>query len=62
MTAEADQYGNELRTAKAEISNLNRMISRLQTEILSAKSQVGRRFIEFLMGFKSKVTQLGLKI
>lgn len=50
MTAEADQYGNELRTAKAEISELNRMISRLQSEILAAKSQVSGRFIEFLVG------------
>lgn len=45
MTAEADQYGNQLRTAKAEISDLKRMISRLQTEILAAKSQVSGRFL-----------------
>lgn len=40
MTAEADQYGNELRSSKAEISELNRMISRLQNEIAAAKTQV----------------------
>ncbi|XP_070695323.1 intermediate filament protein ON3-like isoform X2 [Pempheris klunzingeri] len=39
MTAEADQYGNELRSTKGEISELNRMISRLQNEILTAKAQ-----------------------
>lgn len=40
MTAEADQYGNELRTSKAEISELNRMISRLQNEIHGVKGQL----------------------
>lgn len=39
MAAEADQYGNELRSAKGEISELNRMISRLQNEILAVKAQ-----------------------
>ncbi|KAM9350510.1 keratin, type II cytoskeletal 8-like isoform 1-T1 [Symphorus nematophorus] len=39
MTAEADQYGSELRNAKGEISELNRMISRLQNEIHAAKAQ-----------------------
>lgn len=45
MNAEADQYGNDLRTAKTEISELTRMISRLQSEILSAKAQVGQRLL-----------------
>lgn len=40
MTAEADQYGNELRNTKTEISELNRMISRLQNEIAALKTQV----------------------
>ncbi|KAG7228199.1 hypothetical protein INR49_013362, partial [Caranx melampygus] len=39
MTAEADQYGNELRNSKTEISELNRMINRLQSEIQVAKGQ-----------------------
>ncbi|KAM3618364.1 uncharacterized protein V6R79_019652 [Siganus canaliculatus] len=39
MTAEADQYGDELRNSKAEIAELNRMISRLHNEILAAKTQ-----------------------
>ncbi|XP_040914474.1 intermediate filament protein ON3-like isoform X2 [Toxotes jaculatrix] len=38
MTAQADQYGNELRSTKAEISELSRMISRLQNEIHTAKA------------------------
>lgn len=41
--AEADQYGNELRSTKAEISELSRMITRLQTEILTAKAQVSEK-------------------
>lgn len=40
MTAEADQYGNDLRSTKAEISELNRMISRLQNEVANVKTQV----------------------
>lgn len=43
MTAEADQYGNELRNTKTEVSELNRMISRLQNEIVAAKTQVSQR-------------------
>ncbi|XP_030280016.1 intermediate filament protein ON3-like [Sparus aurata] len=39
MTAQADQYGNELRNTKGEISELKRMIARLENEILSAKAQ-----------------------
>lgn len=39
MSAEANQYGNELRSTKGEISELNRMISRLQNEIQAAKTQ-----------------------
>ncbi|KAM6981862.1 intermediate filament protein ON3 [Tautogolabrus adspersus] len=37
--AEADQYSNELRSSKGQISELNRMISRLQNEIQAAKAQ-----------------------
>ncbi|XP_029361914.1 keratin, type II cytoskeletal 8 [Echeneis naucrates] len=39
MAADADQYGNELRATKGEISELNRMISRLQNEIHAVKAQ-----------------------
>ncbi|XP_063744845.1 intermediate filament protein ON3-like isoform X2 [Eleginops maclovinus] len=39
VTATADQYGSDLRSAKGEISELNRMISRLQKEILAVKAQ-----------------------
>lgn len=49
MSAEADQYGNELRSTKGEISELNRMISRLQNEINAVKGQVSERFIECLI-------------
>lgn len=40
MASQATQYGNELRNTKAEIGELNRMISRLQSEIESIKAQV----------------------
>lgn len=43
ITAEADQYGNELRTAKGEISELKRLIARLQNEIQAAQAQVSER-------------------
>ncbi|KAL3064442.1 hypothetical protein OYC64_000663 [Pagothenia borchgrevinki] len=39
ITATADQYGTDLRSSKGEISELNRMISRLQNEILAVKAQ-----------------------
>lgn len=44
MTAQADQYGNELRSTKGEISELTRMMARLENEIMSAKAQVSERF------------------
>uniref|UniRef100_A0A3Q1FNU1 Si:dkey-222n6.2 n=1 Tax=Acanthochromis polyacanthus TaxID=80966 RepID=A0A3Q1FNU1_9TELE len=39
MTAEANQYGDQLHTTKSEISELKRMITRLQQEIDAAKAQ-----------------------
>ncbi|XP_071776923.1 keratin, type II cytoskeletal 8-like [Centroberyx gerrardi] len=39
MSAQADQYGNELRSTKGEIAELNRLISRLQNEIQAVKGQ-----------------------
>ena len=39
MQSSAGQYGDDLRTTKAEISELNRMIARLQNEIESVKGQ-----------------------
>ncbi|KAF1391400.1 hypothetical protein PFLUV_G00041720 [Perca fluviatilis] len=39
MQSTAGQYGDDLRTTKAEISELNRMISRLQNEIEAVKAQ-----------------------
>lgn len=40
MQSSAGQYGDDLRTTKAEIAELNRMISRLQNEIEAVKGQV----------------------
>ncbi|XP_061536996.1 keratin, type II cytoskeletal cochleal-like [Phycodurus eques] len=39
MEASAGQYGDDLRTTKNEIADLNRMISRLQNEIDAVKAQ-----------------------
>ena len=40
MQTSAVRYGDDLRTTKSEISELTRMISRLQMEIESVKVQV----------------------
>ncbi|XP_067095329.1 keratin, type II cytoskeletal 8-like [Osmerus mordax] len=39
ISAQADQYGNELRATKAEIADLNRQIARLHNDIASVKGQ-----------------------
>ncbi|PWS23292.1 hypothetical protein DKP78_13800, partial [Enterococcus faecium] len=39
MQTSAGQYGDDLRTTKAEIADLNRMIARLQNEIEAVKGQ-----------------------
>lgn len=40
MQSSAGQYGDDLRSTKAEIADLNRMIARLQNEIENVKGQV----------------------
>ena len=40
MAGQAGQAAEELRNTKAEIAELNRLISRLQNEILAGKGQV----------------------
>lgn len=40
MSSQASQYNDELRNTKGEIADINRMISRLQSEIEVIKSQV----------------------
>lgn len=40
MQSSAGQYDTDLRSTKAEIADLNRMISRLQNEIEAVKAQV----------------------
>lgn len=40
MQTSAGQYGDDLRTTKSEIAELNRMIARLQNEIEAVKGQV----------------------
>ncbi|KAG7520976.1 keratin, type II cytoskeletal 8-like [Solea senegalensis] len=39
VSAEAEQYGSEMRSTKGEIADLTRLISRLQNEIQAAKKQ-----------------------
>lgn len=40
MSVQATQYGDELRVVKGEVGEVNRMISRLQSEIEAVKAQV----------------------
>ena len=46
MQSSAGQYGDDLRSTKAEIAELTRMIARLQNEIEAVKGQV---FLKLLM-------------
>lgn len=43
MSMQASQYGDKLRAVKAEVLEVNRLISRLQSETEAVKSQVLRR-------------------
>lgn len=45
MSMQASQYGDKLRAVKAEVLEVNRLISRLQSEIEAVKSQVVRQRI-----------------
>lgn len=45
MQSSAGKYGDDLRNTKAEIAELNRMISRLQNEIEAVKGQVSRLLV-----------------
>lgn len=45
MQTSAGQYGDDLRTTKAEIAELNRMIARLQNEIEAVKGQVRKSLL-----------------
>lgn len=40
MSVQASQFGDELRIVKGEVAEVNRLISRLQSEIESVKAQV----------------------
>ncbi len=40
MSVQASQYGDELRMVKGEVAEVNRLISRLQSEIEAVKAQV----------------------
>ncbi len=46
MQSSAGKYGDDLRSSKSEIAELNRMISRIQNEIENVKGQV--RILIFL--------------
>lgn len=41
MSVQASQFGDELRIVKGEVAEVNRLISRLQSEIEAVKAQVG---------------------
>lgn len=40
MSVQASQFGDELRVVKGEVAEVNRLISRLQSEIEAVKAQV----------------------
>lgn len=40
MSVQASQFGDELRIVKGDIAEINRLISRLQSEIEAVKAQV----------------------
>lgn len=40
MSVQATQFGDELRILKGEVAEVNRLISRLQSEIEAVKAQV----------------------
>lgn len=48
MELNAGQAGDDLRSSKTEIAELNRMISRLQNEIESVKGQVSSPLHAFI--------------
>lgn len=52
MSSQAIQYNDELRNTKGDIAEINRMISRLQSEIESIKSQVSNTPHRFLIYIK----------
>lgn len=45
MSVQASQYGDELRIVKGEVAEVNRLISRLQSEIEAVKAQVHQQEI-----------------
>lgn len=54
MQMSAGQYGDDLRSTKAEIAELNRMIARLQNEIEAVKGQVYFENVPFVWWRKIK--------
>lgn len=52
MQTSATRYGDDLRSTKTEIADLNRMIQRLQSEIDAVKGQV--RFVTFVLDVHCK--------
>lgn len=51
MQSSAGKYGDDLRNTKAEIAELNRMISRLQNEIEAVKGQVSSFLVLLVFGW-----------
>ncbi len=74
MQSSAGQYGEDLRSTKTEIAELNRMIARLQNEIDAVKGQVMRskglcinsshtvyvKKLNFMYGIVTLACQLGV--
>ncbi|TRY74141.1 hypothetical protein DNTS_026684, partial [Danionella cerebrum] len=62
MSSQANQYNDELRNAKGEIADINRMISRLQSEIEVIKSQSSKQHPEKIQPLKASVTAVKAKL
>lgn len=56
MQTSAGQYGDDLRSTKAEIAELNRMIARIQHEIDAVKGQVYFKIFSWMMPYYYKTS------
>ncbi|XP_028430773.1 keratin, type II cytoskeletal 8 isoform X1 [Perca flavescens] len=59
MSVQASQYGDELRVVKGEVAEVNRLISRLQSEIEAVKAQRGN--LENQLGEAEERGELAVK-
>lgn len=61
ITTEADQHGESMRGAKAQISELRRLIARLQNETQAVKTQVSGKKVYSALDSEKRGNRLLLK-